>query len=216
MPMDWGKFDKGVAGTHAIFGDMAALMLAQLEIIRKIEREERQLVRTTGAAGRAMKGVADNAHKVYQHVRDTTSMLLRWGKVGGLFGGLLGAGGLFGLEHLMGNASALRTSSMGIGVNPQALLAARVNFGQFFNDQGALGNIANLQGSLGGQVAFNTLGIPGAWGAGAAGGLASSMEAVHRLYNETPAGMRQMMPWWQRRSSSWPVDALALSGHVAH
>ena len=69
---------------------------------------------------------------------------------------LLGAGGLFGIDRLASNASNLRTSAAGVGVNPATLLAAKVNFGQFFNAQSALGNIANLQQSLSGQVAFNS------------------------------------------------------------
>lgn len=198
MPNDWAKAADSVDPLAAQFSAMTAAMLAQAELIRRVDREERQLDRTTRSVADSWRTVSRGAKEVYDRVADTTRMLIRWTGITGLFGGLLGFGGILGLDRMAENASALRTGALGIGTSPTALLAARVNYGQFFNAQGALGQIAGLQQQLGGQVAFNTLGIPGAWGADPSNALSESVAAVHRLYRQTPAGQRQMMPWYQQ------------------
>ena len=196
MPNQWGQFNAGVGQTHELMSGMAALMLAQFEMIHKMDKEEKSLERTTSRVGRAMGTVAKHTHTIYQNVVNTSRELMKWTGISGLFGGLLGVGSLYGLERMAGNASHLRSQAMGLGVQPGQLLAARTNFGQFFNTESALGNIAGLQSSLSGVVPFNTLGIGGAWNAGASGGLTAAMEAVHRLYRQTPAGQRRNMPWY--------------------
>jgi hypothetical protein len=197
MPADWGKVGEAVEKSGVGFGEMTAALLAQVEILHRVEKEQRQFEQTTTRTGRAMHGLAGHAREVARHVESTTRNLLKWSGIGTAVGGLLGAGGLFGIDRLASNASNLRTSAAGVGVNPATLLAAKVNFGQFFNAQSALGNIANLQQSLSGQVAFNTLGIPGQFGGSPGSALGPSLNAIHRLYNSTPASQRQNMPWWQ-------------------
>ena len=197
MPADWAKVGTATSGVVIDFASMTAALLAQQDLIRRVEREQQNLNRTSGRTVGTFRDISKAAKDVYQSVADTTRHLLRWTGITGLFGGLLGAGGLYGLDRLTESASGLRTQSLGLGgVDPNTLLAQNINWGQFFDVRGVLGNIANLQGSLSGQVPFINLGIPGAWNAGATGALPQLVQRIHDLYRQTAPGMRQMMPWF--------------------
>lgn len=206
MPADWADMGSHVDPLAAQFAAMTAALLAQAESIHRMNREEEEQEKKTSRIGRAWGTVSKHSREVLSHVAETTRHLLHWTEITGLFSGVLGLGGMWGLDRMVNSAGALRSQALGTGASPAALLAARVNWGQFFNTQGALSSIAGLQQSLGGQVPFNVLGIPGAWNSDPLTAMNEAALAVHRLYQQTPAGMRANMPWYQQAKSIFGSD----------
>lgn len=72
------------------------------------------------------------------HIATATRWLLRWTAITGVVSGLLGAGGLFGIARLAGNAGNARRSSLGLGVSVGEQKAFDVNYGRVVNTQSFL------------------------------------------------------------------------------
>ncbi|EIT8073000.1 hypothetical protein L3H91_004953, partial [Salmonella enterica subsp. enterica serovar Cotham] len=94
------------------------------------------------------------------HIKDATTSLLSWGTVLGLFSGLAGAGGLWGLNHLAGNASAQRFTAMGLGTTAGGLNSTAVDFQKALgNPVGTLGAIRDAQLDLSKRWQFRAMGV---------------------------------------------------------
>lgn len=195
MPGDWQRV-QGAAEPHtAAVGAMTAALLAQVELIHRLEREEQQLARTIRSAGGAMDSVARSARAVYTHVADTTRMLLRWTGITGLFSGLLGFGGLLGLDRMAGSASNLRTQGMQNFANPNSILGARVNWGPFFDPGAAMGSIARHQNVT--DPSLSIIGLGGMMSAPTDQVMNAMLQKARDFLMHTPRSMWQAMPQWK-------------------
>ncbi|MCV5714587.1 hypothetical protein OFN39_35825, partial [Escherichia coli] len=68
--------------------------------------------------------------------------LLSWGGIVGIFTGVLGVGGLFGINRLAATTGAQRFTSLGLGTSIGALDSTAINY------QKALGNPAGTLGAI--------------------------------------------------------------------
>ena len=113
---------------------------------------------------RSSKGFLSEATKdaksLAGHIRDATTSLLSWGGIVGLFTGVLGVGGLFGLNRLAAGASQQRFTSLGIGTSAGQLSAAEINYRRAIgNPTGTLGAIRDSQMDLSKRWTFQAMGI---------------------------------------------------------
>ncbi|EPB5228966.1 TPA: hypothetical protein JD893_12875 [Citrobacter freundii] len=94
------------------------------------------------------------------HIKDATVSLLSWGGIVGLFTGVLGAGGLFGLNRLASTASAQRFTSMGLNTSIGALDSTDINYQRAVaNPTATLGAIRDTQADLSQRWKFQAMGI---------------------------------------------------------
>lgn len=94
------------------------------------------------------------------HIKEATSGLLSWGGVLGMFSGLAGVGGLWGLSHLAGDAGAQRFTAMGLGTTTGGLNASAINYQKALgNPTGTLGAIRDAQLDLSKRWQFQAMGI---------------------------------------------------------
>ena len=94
------------------------------------------------------------------HIKDATVSLLSWGGIVGLFTGVLGAGGLFGLNRLASTASAQRFTSMGLNTSIGALDSTAINYQRAVaNPTATLGAIRDTQADLPQRWKFQAMGI---------------------------------------------------------
>lgn len=113
MPGAWKATDKI---TKSSFESVAAALLAQNELSR------RQAVATKDAAvgardmERSWANMARSTKSVAGNIEHATKSLLRWSALTGLITGLLGGGGLFGLDRLAADVSATTRQAQGLGV----------------------------------------------------------------------------------------------------
>lgn len=113
---------------------------------------------------RSSKGFLSDASKdaksLAGHIRDATTSLLSWGGIVGLFTGVLGVGGLFGLNRLAATTGSQRFTSLGIGTSIGALDSTAINYQKALgNPTGTLGAIRDSQMDLSKRWQFQALGI---------------------------------------------------------
>jgi hypothetical protein len=95
---------------------------------------------------------------VSAHIKDATTSLLRWTGLLGAVGGLLGAGGLFGIDRMAANVASQRTSTRGRGVSIGEQSAFR-NFERYGIDSSFLDTVNDLKSDPTKSWSLATLGV---------------------------------------------------------
>jgi hypothetical protein len=155
-PLAWKAVAQGIAQGADHFRDLVrdqAIAIGQARIMEEANKAALKLLQEQETVwqriGRHGKNITTDFKEMFAF-----SNLQRIGVLG-----LLGAGSLWGLEHLASSASDARKSASSLGVSPGEQAAADVNYKRFFSNPGAvLGSIANAQGGPD-QFAFAAFGI---------------------------------------------------------
>ncbi|EJF2662562.1 hypothetical protein M8E25_000196 [Salmonella enterica] len=128
--------------------------------LEKATKTQTEFNKKSGGARNFLNKASKDAKSLAGHIKDATTSLLSWGTVLGLFSGLAGAGGLWGLNHLAGNASAQRFTAMGLGTTAGGLNSTAVDFQKALgNPVGTLGAIRDAQLDLSKRWQFRAMGI---------------------------------------------------------
>lgn len=138
MPGAWASVDKHMKSS---FETVAASLLAQSELTRKAAAAEDDLDKRAHKTGSVWTKMAKDAKSFARDVKDAGLAMARWVGVGSIFSGLIGAGGLFGLDLLAARASAGRRSSLGLGVSYGEQRAFSTNFGRVVDPQSYLSGV---------------------------------------------------------------------------
>jgi hypothetical protein len=83
-------------------------------------------------------GLAKSGKSFAHNIHQSTQSLMKWTKLTAVFSGLLGAGGLYGVDRMAAGAAAQRTSAMGLGVSYGEQASFLTNFGRLGNPEGIL------------------------------------------------------------------------------
>ncbi|EBX1233785.1 TPA: hypothetical protein R4E90_004498 [Salmonella enterica subsp. enterica serovar Stanley] len=149
-------FTDGVAALASV-NDGLDRLNGNLERATKTQTE---FNKKSGGARNFLNKASKDAKSLAGHIKDATTSLLSWGTVLGLFSGLAGAGGLWGLNHLAGNASAQRFTAMGLGTTAGGLNSTAVDFQKALgNPVGTLGAIRDAQLDLSKRWQFRAMGV---------------------------------------------------------
>ncbi|HFL1787319.1 hypothetical protein NP111_16070 [Salmonella enterica] len=128
--------------------------------LEKATKTQTEFNKKSGGARNFLNKASKDAKSLAGHIKDATTSLLSWGTVMGLFSGLAGAGGLWGLNHLAGNASAQRFTAMGLGTTAGGLNSTAVDFQKaLVNPVGTLGAIRDAQLDLSKRWQFRAMGV---------------------------------------------------------
>ncbi|EAA8828073.1 hypothetical protein SCL04_000046 [Salmonella enterica] len=128
--------------------------------LEKATKTQTEFNKKSGGARNFLNKASKDAKSLADHIKDATTSLLSWGTVLGLFSGLAGAGGLWGLNHLAGNASAQRFTAMGLGTTAGGLNSTAVDFQKALgNPVGTLGAIRDAQLDLSKRWQFRAMGV---------------------------------------------------------
>ncbi|WP_400249412.1 lytic transglycosylase domain-containing protein [Klebsiella michiganensis] len=101
-----------------------------------------------------------DAKELAGHIKESTASLLSWGGIVGIFTGVLGVGGLFGINRLAATTGAQRFTSLGLGTSIGALDSTAINYQKALgNPTGTLGAIRDSQMDLSKRWTFQAMGI---------------------------------------------------------
>ncbi|MBC5086241.1 lytic transglycosylase domain-containing protein [Klebsiella quasipneumoniae] len=101
-----------------------------------------------------------DAKELAGHIKESTASLLSWGGIVGIFTGVLGVGGLFGINRLAATTGAQRFTSLGLGTSIGALDSTAINYQKALgNPAGTLGAIRDSQMDLSKRWTFQAMGI---------------------------------------------------------
>ncbi|STX01469.1 lytic transglycosylase domain-containing protein [Kluyvera ascorbata] len=149
-------FTDGVASISALNGGLDQLN----QSLDKAGKTQSDLNKKTSGASNFLSKASKDAKSLAGHLKDATTSLLSWGSIVGVFTGLAGAGGLWGMNRLTGSAAAQRFTAMGLGTTAGGLNSAAVNFQSALgNPVGTLGAIRDAQADLGKSWTFNAMGV---------------------------------------------------------
>lgn len=150
------SFTDGVAAIASI-NDGLDRLNGNLERANKTQSE---FNKKTSGARKFLNKASKDAKDLAGHIKDATASLLSWGAVLGLFSGLAGVGGLWGMGRLASSASSQRFTAMGLGTTAGGLNSSAVNYQKVLgNPVGTLGAIRDGQLDLSKRWTFNAMGI---------------------------------------------------------
>lgn len=113
-----------------------------------------------GSSKGFLSAATKDAKSLAGHIKDATVSLLSWGGIVGLFTGVLGAGGLFGINRLAATTSSQRFTSLGLGTSIGALDSTAINYQRALaNPTSTLGSIRDAQMDLSKRWQFQAMGI---------------------------------------------------------
>ena len=126
----------------------------------RANKSQEDFNKTTRSSKGFLSDATKDAKSLAGHIRDATTSLLSWGGIVGLFTGVLGVGGLFGLNRLAATTGSQRFTSLGIGTSIGALDSTAINYQKALgNPTGTLGVIRDSQMDLSKRWQFQALGI---------------------------------------------------------
>ena len=181
LPEEWRGSAQGIADTGKetakartetealtkAFNDGAAAILSinsgidRLNTnLEKAGKHQGDFSRNAGNAKGFLNAATKDAKSLAGHIKDATTSLLTWSGIVGVFTGVLGAGGLFGINRLASVASAQRFTSLGLGTSIGALDSTAINYQRALsNPTGTLGAIRDAQMDLSKRWQFSAMGI---------------------------------------------------------
>lgn len=156
LPAAWGTVNKASGAGKSVFVEITAALMAQAELLHKAKLETERLSHATQVTGRGMRALVGDTYKIMRNIEHATFELLKWTGITTAIGGLLGSGGLFGIDRLAASAGGMRRSAMGIGTTPGAQQAFDTTFGQAF-DSSLLGNVSAALTDLDKRMSLMTM-----------------------------------------------------------
>jgi len=141
MPEDWAGINKETSGTAGIFNELVAAMVAQAMLTKKLEESEEKRGRETRKTADSWKKMASDSKKFAVNIFDATKSLLRWVSATGIISGIIGAGGLFGIDRLAHDVADQRKYSLGLGTTPGAKKAFDIDYSRFVDPNSYLSGI---------------------------------------------------------------------------
>lgn len=141
MPDAWKAAGTEADKIKAAFLTQSALLLAQNESMRKLGKEEKDHVDRAAAAAGYWRGIARSTQSTAAHIASATKELLKWGALTSVFSGLVGAGGLFGIDRLALASGAGRRQAQGFGTTTGNRQAFGINYGRLVDPDSFLSNV---------------------------------------------------------------------------
>ncbi|EPN8541673.1 lytic transglycosylase domain-containing protein [Yersinia enterocolitica] len=154
-------------GVAKSFSDGAAAILSinsgldrLNDSLDKANKNQSGFNKNAGAAKKFLSGATKDAKSLASHIKDATTSLISWGSILGLFSGLIGAGGLFGINRLASGAASQRFTTLGLGTTSGGLDSTAINYQRALsNPTGTLGAIRDSQLDLSKRWQFQAMGI---------------------------------------------------------
>lgn len=124
------------------------------------KKKQDEFNKSTRSAKGFLSDATKDAKSLAGHIKEATASLLSWGGIVGIFTGVLGVGGLFGLNRLAATTGAQRFTSLGLGTSIGALDSTAINYQKALgNPAGTLGAIRDSQMDLSKRWTFQAMGI---------------------------------------------------------
>lgn len=151
-PKEWAKVTQGMGQARSEFEQIVKQQIASQARAKLIAEAQKEASRVMGDNERRTKSwaeawgvVAGRAQSVARSVGGIANTLTRVGALGGVFTGLLGTGGLFGIDRLAGSVSAGRRSSLGLGIGYGEQRSFGVNFDRLVDPGSFLSSVAGAK-----------------------------------------------------------------------
>lgn len=144
-PGMWKAVDKAANAAGSQFEKMAAALMAQNQLSREGAEASRAQDRHLTRSDQLWTSMAKSTRSIAGNILSATRSLLSWSGIISGIGGLLGAGSLWGLDHMAANAANQRRSSTGLGMSSGEQRAFQVNFSRLVNPDAYLNWVNQIE-----------------------------------------------------------------------
>ncbi len=144
----WALVNKDVDGSRDTYKKLVDQMVAANVQAKIREKAEESAYRRTRSTADVWQSMARNTREFAGNIGAATTSLLKWGSVTGVISGLIGAGGLFGIDRLALGAASSRRQALGTGSSIGGQEAFRTNFGRFVDPDSFLSSVAGAKYDL--------------------------------------------------------------------
>lgn len=158
----WTKQGTAIKGANAQLKSLSSMADELAEGVGAANKNQEKFRKSTDQSNRSMSNLARSTKEVTKGILGATTMLLKWSGITTAIGGLLGAGGLFGINRLAGNISGQQKFSSGVGISYGASQAFGPAFNRFLDSPDSLlSKMAEYKSSSKGMGEFAKMGISG-------------------------------------------------------
>jgi hypothetical protein len=143
MPGMWGKVLGKNKEQKATFDRIVAALMVQKKLAEQAARAEEQGEKAAKATSSHWQDMADSTKKFAGNIADATKKMLGWAALGTVFTGLIGGGGLFGMDtlgHMVGDS---RRRALGLGMSIGQMRAFDVNYSRVVDSGSVLSGVQN-------------------------------------------------------------------------
>ena len=144
-PAMWAAVNKEVLNQRKHFEAIASEALAQRELTALTNKELQNNSREVEKTERYWRGIARASSDVAGNIRDITRSLLKWTAITGIVSGLVGAGGLFGIDRLALGVASSRRSALGLGLGYGEQRAFSADFSRLVDPDSFLAGVAGAK-----------------------------------------------------------------------
>lgn len=150
-PAEWAKVTQAIGQSRSEFEQIVKQQIASQARAKLIAEAQKEAARVMGDNVRQTRSWAD----AWESVSHRSQTVLR--NVGGIantltrvsaLGGLVGIGGLFGIDRLAGSVAGTRSSSFGLGIGYGAQRAFGANFDRLIDPGSFLSTVASAKGDI--------------------------------------------------------------------
>ena len=142
-PEAWRNANVAADGLSASAGLIAAATASAAASLHKLTIENAKTSKAVKDQERSWHAMARDSGKFASNIVEATRSLLSWAKLTGIIGGILGVGGLFGIDRLAGGAGNQRATALSLGLQPGEAKGYEAELGgRGYNYQEYLNNIA--------------------------------------------------------------------------
>lgn len=138
LPKDWEAVGKESAGA---FDAVAAALLTQNELLRRSLQSTRDVARVSRGTEISWASISKHTKAAASNIIGAAQALVKWSGVATAVSGLLGAGGLYGIDRLAASVTSGRRTAAGLGVTYGQQQAFGLNFGRYVDPSAVLGNV---------------------------------------------------------------------------
>jgi hypothetical protein len=161
-PLAWRNIAAAQGKSASAFQDLVALEVQSMghqKMMLSVQQAAARITRTNADVWRDM---SRNTKAVAGNITSATIQLAKWSGIVGVGGGLIGGGGLFGIERLAQGVASRRQSAMGLGVGTGEQQGFANAFGRLVDTDSFMAAINTQMHSATGKASlFGALG-PGA------------------------------------------------------
>lgn len=144
-PAAWAMVEKNIDGSRGSFDKMVDQMAAANVQAKLREKAQERADRLTQTTAERWKAMAASSRDFLRNVAGATGQLLKWASITGVISGLVGAGGLFGIDRLAAGAAGSRRSALGLGLGIGAQSAFEANAGRLVDPRAFLESVAGAR-----------------------------------------------------------------------
>ena len=135
----WSSVGSSTKDSANNFELMTAALLAQNEALKETAEVGDSFAASAERSSLAWRDITASAHKVVRFVDKISLGVVKWLT----FSGLLGLGGLWGLDRMAAGVGAARSNARELGANYGGVSAFRTDFGRFVNPDDFLDHVSN-------------------------------------------------------------------------